>query len=91
MVNFVELLGAEITENLTAMAKTKDLDQKKAHSEIVLNLCKSMGTFMDAMHTFNDNFIEEDLDLDDFDFDEPHTEEPHLELHQPKQKKKRKK
>lgn len=67
--NLVELLPKEISKSLSAMSATNDLDKKKIHSEIVLNLCKSMGVFIDAMDIMG-------LD-DDMCFDEPP-----LELHE---------
>ena len=77
MDNLIELLPKEISKNLSAMSKTNDLDQKKTHSEIILNLCKSLGVFIDAM------------DLMDFDDDMLFEEAP-LGLHESKQTTKRK-
>lgn len=61
--NLVELLPKEIGKNLSAMSKTNDLDRKKTHSEIILNLCKSLGVFIDAMDLMDMYFEEEPLGL----------------------------
>jgi hypothetical protein len=66
-----ELLPREISNALKAIAQTEDLSQKKAYSEIVLNLSKSMSVFYDALDMQMPDFFDEYEDHDDFDdFDE---------------------
>ncbi len=67
--NLVDILPKEISKSLSAMSATNDLDKKKIHSEIVLNLCKSMGVFIDAM-----DMMDPDGDM--------YFEDPPLELHE---------
>ncbi len=38
-------LTKELTAELKAMSKTKDLNEKEAHSRIIKNLCQSLGVF----------------------------------------------
>ena len=40
---------AEVNRVLLEMKKTKDLGQRKMQSEIVKNLCESLGVFFDTM------------------------------------------
>ncbi len=42
----MDMLSKELHETLEAMAKTKDLEEKKAYSEIVHNLSQSLGVFL---------------------------------------------
>ena len=77
----VDLLPKEISNSLRAMLKTDDLSEKKTHSEIVLNLCKSLGVFIGAMDMVG-------MDYDD-DSDLLFEEVP-LELHKPKKTTRRK-
>ena len=77
MDKFIDLLPKEISNSLSAMSKTDDLSQKKAYSEIVLNLCKSLGVFIDAMDMMGMDY-DDDSDLL-FDI-------PPLELHRSQKK-----
>ena len=40
-------LSKELTSELKAMSKTKDINEKEVHSRIVKNLCESLGVFFD--------------------------------------------
>ena len=42
-------ISSETQRILTEMGKTKDLEQRRLQSEIVFNLCKSLGVFFDMM------------------------------------------
>ena len=42
----METLSKELQKTLEAMAKTKDLEEKKMYSEIVHNLSQSLGVFL---------------------------------------------
>ena len=62
-----EIMGpimAETERVLEEMKSTKDLDQRKIQSEIVKNLCESLGVFFAAM---TDVMMDDDMDdfLDD--------------------------
>ena len=59
------LLPKEIGKNLQALSKANNLEDKKALSEIVRNLCQSLGVFIEAM----------DQDEDQLDFDEDDEED----------------
>lgn len=76
----IDLLPREVSNNLKAMSKTEDLEQKKIYSEIVLNLCESIGVFIDALDMAG--FDEDD---DDFMFSQPPVASP-----EPKKKSKKK-
>ncbi|MBI9084207.1 MAG: hypothetical protein JEZ11_11460 [Desulfobacterales bacterium] len=80
MEKLIDLLPREVSKNLNAMSKTNDLEQKKIYSEIVLNLCESMGVFIDALDMAG--FDDED---DDFLFSQPPVISP-----EPKKKSKKK-
>mgnify|MGYP005818370493 CR=1 FL=1 len=41
-------LSKEIEVALKEMSKTKSLEEKRMHSEIVKNLCESLGVFLTA-------------------------------------------
>ena len=38
-------LSKELTSELKAMSKAKDVNEKEVHSRIVKNLCESLGVF----------------------------------------------
>jgi len=40
-------LSKELTSELKAMSKVKDINEKEVHSRIVKNLCESLGVFFD--------------------------------------------
>lgn len=67
MDRMFEKLPREIARSLEAMSKTDKLEERKVHSEIILNLSTSLGAFVEAMNTMEDSFDEDD---DCFDFDE---------------------
>ncbi len=65
----IDALTKELTAELKAMSKTKDLNKKEVHSRVIKNLCKSLGVFFDLMSEMMPFFPEEDL-ADDNDDDE---------------------
>ena len=59
-------LTRELTFALKAMSKTKDINEREAHSRIVKNLCESLGVFFDlateiAPFDFDDDSDDEEL------------------------------
>ena len=58
---------AEVKRVLLEMKKTKDLGQRKMQSEIVKNLCESLGVFFDTMASAMAGDIPDFLDEDDGD------------------------
>lgn len=80
MEKLIDLLPREVSKNLNAMSKTNDLEKKKIYSEIVLNLCESMGVFIDALDMAG--FDDED---DEFLISQPPVISP-----EPKKKSKKK-
>lgn len=77
--NVFEILPREIDRSVAALSKAKDLNERKIHSEILLNLCRSMEVFMEAMGTISDM---EDLS-------ELLADDTPLKLHDPQKKKKK--
>ena len=67
MDRMFEKLPREIARSLEAMSKTDKLEERKVHSEIILNLSTSLGALVEAMNTMEDSFDEDDEYLD---FDE---------------------
>lgn len=52
-------LSKELDDALKSMAKAKSLDEKLAYSKIVINLCESLGVFLDlASGVMNMDFDE---------------------------------
>lgn len=43
-------LTKEVAAELKIMSKTKDINEKEAHSRIIKNLCESLGVFFDLMN-----------------------------------------
>jgi hypothetical protein len=60
----VEDLIKELNVALKAMSKAKTVEEKVVHSQIVKNLCESLGVFLNAASNMMEN------DFDDFDEDE---------------------
>lgn len=56
-------LSKELVSALSAMSKTKDVNEKEAHSRIVKNLCDSLGVFFDMAS----EMMPYDYDYDDAD------------------------
>lgn len=57
-------LSKEINSALKAMSKTKDINEKEAHSRIIKNLCESQGVFLkfaSEMMPFDGDLEEEDM------------------------------
>jgi hypothetical protein len=64
MVHVIEGLSKEISNNLSELSKTRDLDEKKKLAEIVKMLCESLGVLFDGMDMLATDY------LDPFDDDE---------------------
>ncbi|WP_320043603.1 hypothetical protein [uncultured Desulfobacter sp.] len=60
-------LTKELTAELKIMSKTKDLNEKEAHSRIIKNLCQSLGVFFDLMNEIMP-FDPDDLNNEDVPF-----------------------
>ncbi len=59
-------LSKELTSELKAKSKAKDVNEKEIHSRIVKNLCESLGVFFDLASEvmsfdFDDNSDKEDI------------------------------
>ena len=52
----------ETRRTLEEMKQTKDLAQRQVQSEIVRNLCESLGVFFDLMSPIDDDDLSEFLD-----------------------------
>ena len=56
-------LSKEVSAALKAMAKAKTAEEKLVHSQIVKNLCESLGVFLSVISDMAPyGFDEEDLD-----------------------------
>ena len=90
-----KLLPQEISNALRAISKTENLSEKKAYSEIVLNLSKSMSVFYEALDMAMPEFLDgldefgDYNDFDDLDSFEDITYQPTL-MDAPKLKKSKK-
>jgi hypothetical protein len=60
----VEDLIKELNSALKAMSKAKTVEEKAVHSEIVKNLCKSLGVFLNLASNMMENGFD-DLDEDE--------------------------
>jgi hypothetical protein len=58
-------LTNELAAELKTISKTKDINEKEAHSRIIKNLCQSLGVFFDLMS----EMMPYDHDDDDDDLD----------------------
>ena len=58
------ILG-EINRSLDTLSQTKELRDKQAHSEIVLNLSKSIGVFIEAFQAIPPDFDDEDFFMEE--------------------------
>ena len=68
MVGLSELLNsinAETKRVLDEMERTKDFFERKIQSEIVLNLCQSLGVFFNMATNMMDEDISDFLDDDE--------------------------
>ncbi|MCP4628509.1 MAG: hypothetical protein GY850_34115 [bacterium] len=61
-------LSKELTSELKAMSKTKDVNEKEIHSRIVKNLCESLGVFFDLASEMMSFDFDDDSDKDDIPF-----------------------
>ena len=66
--NVLDPMLAEVSRLLVEMKKTKDLEKRKLQSEIIKNLCDSLGVFFDTMtgamaDLLEDNYDDEDDDI----------------------------
>ena len=61
-------LTKELTSELKAMSKAKDVNEKEIHSRIVKNLCESLGVFFDLASEVMSLDFDDDSDKDDIPF-----------------------
>ncbi len=61
-------LSKEITSELKAMSKSKDVNEKEIHSRIVKNLCESLGVFFDLASEVMSFDVDDDSDKEDIPF-----------------------
>jgi len=61
-------LSKELTSELKAMAKAKDVNEKEIHSRIVKNLCESLGVFFDLASEVMSFDFDDDSDKEDIPF-----------------------
>ena len=71
--NIMLILTDELASSLKSMSKAKKIDEKLQHSQIVKNLCDSLGVFFNIASSaipgdFMDEFDDDDFDDDDEDF-----------------------
>lgn len=50
----MDSLGTVIEKNIKELSKVKDLEQRKIQSEVIKNLCSSLGVFFDFIATTMD-------------------------------------
>ena len=65
-------LSKQVLSALKAMEKSKNVDEKLKYSEVVKNLCESMGVFLNLiteMGRMNEGYDDEDFE-DEFNDDE---------------------
>ena len=55
----MDSLFKELTEDLNAMAKAKTIEEKIKYSEIINNLCESLGVFLNLASDMMDMDFEE--------------------------------
>lgn len=60
--NLLTPMFTEVNRLLVEMKKTKDLEKRKIQSEIVKNLCESLGVFFDTLTNTMAGGIEDDDD-----------------------------
>jgi hypothetical protein len=65
----LSLFPQELIKSLEALSRTTDMQERKLHSEIILNLSRSMGIFMDTGCDCDD-----DIDFEEFSLDEDEQE-----------------
>jgi hypothetical protein len=61
-------LSKELTSELKAMSKAKDVNEKEIHSRIVKNLCESLGVFFDLASEVMSFDYDDDSDKEDIPF-----------------------
>ncbi len=61
-------LSKELTSELKAMSKAKDVNEKEIHSRIVKNLCESLGVFFDLASEVMSLDFDDDSDTEDIPF-----------------------
>ena len=61
-------LSKELTSELKAMSKAKDVNEKEIHSRIVKNLCESLGVFFDLASEVMSSDFDDDSDKEDIPF-----------------------
>ena len=74
--DILEYVQEELDKSVKLLAKAKDLQERKIHSEIVLNLSTVIKNFTDMLNimapVLGDDF---DFDDDDFDFDDDYDDD----------------
>ncbi|MBD3419249.1 MAG: hypothetical protein GF398_03935 [Chitinivibrionales bacterium] len=91
---FMDLIPAELDKTLMAMSRTKDPQERKLHSEAVLNLANSLSSLANASQAFDIPLDEpDDFDFGEFDdeffADDANQDKPVLELHKSNKGKKK--
>ena len=61
-------LSKELTSELKAMSKAKDINEKEVHSRIVKNLCESLGVFFDLASEMMSFDFDGDSDKEEIPF-----------------------
>lgn len=61
-------LSKELTSELKAMSKAKDINEKEVHSRIVKNLCESLGVFFDLASEIMSFDFDGDSDKEEIPF-----------------------
>jgi hypothetical protein len=61
-------LSKELSSELKAMSKAKDVNEKEIHSRIVKNLCESLGVFFDLASEVMSFDFDDDSDKEDIPF-----------------------
>ncbi len=51
----IDPIVKEAKRTLREMKKSQDLNERRTHSEIALNLCRCLGVFFEVMDTFMDH------------------------------------
>lgn len=73
-------LSKQVLSALKAMEKSKNVEEKLKYSEMIKNLCESMGVFLNLiteMGRMNEDFNEEEFD-DEFDDENENNNENNI-------------
>ena len=71
----LEPMLAEAERVLGEMKETKDLSERKTQSEIVKNLCESLGVFFDVMTDYAEDDLPEYYEYVEDDEDDEYEED----------------